>query len=379
MIPSEGTIVGMYAVILAGGGGTRLWPLSRTRKPKPFLPLLAGGRCLLEATVSRLSPMLEPADIYVVTDADHARLVREAVPAIPPRNIIAEPMGRNTAAAVAVAGHLIERAPDDVMISLHADHAIADEAGFRALLEAAVARARGGDIVTLGIEPTEAATGYGYILATGEPVVHAGRETFRVERFEEKPAPARAQALLDSGRAYWNAGQFAWRRDALLAGLARHAPDVSDPIAAWAQHHGRAGASADGVWPAEAIRDVYEALPARAIDYALLEPASAEQQVAVVPAAIGWSDLGSWSALREHRSDSGASVITAEPPARVIDIDGRDVLVHAGGGRTVAVVGLSGVIVVDTPDALLVSSVEAAQDVKRVVDQLRAEGREDLL
>ncbi len=274
MIPSEGTIVAMYAVILAGGGGTRLWPLSRTRKPKPFLPLLAGGRCLLEATVSRLAPLLEPADIHVVTDASYAELVREAVPALPPRNILGEPMGRNTAAAVALAGHLIDRPADDVMISLHADHAIADEPGFRALLQAAVARAEGGDIVTLGIEPTEAATGYGYILATGEAVVHAGRDTFRVQRFEEKPAPARAQALIDSGRAYWNAGQFAWRRDTLLAGLARHAPDVSEPIAAWAATHPRDRAFVDQPWPAEVLRDVYAALPARAIDYALLEPAS---------------------------------------------------------------------------------------------------------
>lgn len=369
----------MYAVILAGGGGTRLWPLSRARKPKPFLPLLSGGRCLLQATVSRLSPLLEPADIYVVTDASYAGLVREVVPAIPPRNIIGEPMGRNTAAAVALAGHLIDRPADDVMISLHADQAIADEPGFRAALEAAAARAAGGDIVTLGIEPTEAATGYGYILATGEAVVHAGCDTFRVERFEEKPTPARAQALIDSGRAYWNAGQFVWRRDTLLAGLAGHAPDVSEPIAAWAAVHARDGARADGPWPADAMYDTYAALPARAIDFALLEPASAEAQVAVVPAAIGWSDLGSWSALQDYRGGSGKPVITAEPPARVIDIDGRDVLVHAAGGRTVAVVGLDGVVVVDTPDALLVSSIEAAQDVKRVVDRLKAEGRDDLL
>ncbi len=201
----------MYAVILAGGGGTRLWPLSRSQRPKPFLPLLDGGRCLLQATVERLSPLVEPEDVYVVTDVRYRDLVREVVPALPPANIIAEPMGRNTAAAVAMAGHAIERPADDVMISLHADQSIADEAGFRAVLAAAVERASGGDIVTLGIEPTEPSTGFGYILATGQPTSYAGCETWRVERFEEKPSPERAQELIDGRRAYWNAGAFIWR------------------------------------------------------------------------------------------------------------------------------------------------------------------------
>ncbi len=187
---------GMYAVIMAGGGGTRLWPLSRTRRPKPFLPLLEGGRCLLEAGVSRLAPLVEPEDVYVVTDARYAEMVREVAPLIPAANIIGEPMGRNTAAAVALVVHAIDRPADDVMVVLPADQAIADEAGFRAALAAAAERAAGGDIVTLGIEPTEPATGYGYILAGGEATEHAGRDTFRVERFEEKPSPERAEQLI---------------------------------------------------------------------------------------------------------------------------------------------------------------------------------------
>jgi mannose-1-phosphate guanylyltransferase len=363
----------MYAVILAGGGGTRLWPLSRQRRPKPFLPLLEGGSCLLQATVERLRPTLEPSDIYVVTDAAHAALVHEVVPSIPRGHVLGEPMGRNTAAAVALAGHLIARPADDVMVSLHADQAIRDEVGFRSALLAAVERAAGGDIVTLGIEPTEPSTGYGYILATGEATVYAGRPTYRVERFEEKPAPARAQELIDGGRAYWNAGSFVWRRDVLLEGLQRHAPDISAPLAAWV------ATNPPGEHPAASLTATYERLPARAIDYALLEPASLEGRVAVVPAAIGWSDLGSWSALRDHRGADGGSVVSAEAPARVIEVDGRDLLVHAAGGRLVAVVGLEGIVVVDTPDALLVASAEAAQDVRQVVERLRAEGREDLL
>lgn len=357
----------MYAVILAGGGGTRLWPLSRSRRPKPFLPLLEGGRCLLAATVERLSPLVAPEDVYVVTDVRYHDLVREVVPALPVANIIGEPMGRNTAAAVAMAGHAIERPTDDIMISLHADQAIDDEVGFRAVLAAAVERAAAGDIVTLGIEPTEPSTGFGYILSTGEPRSYAGRDTYRVERFEEKPSPARAVELIEGRRAYWNAGAFIWRRDTLLDGLARHAPDIDGPMRQWYAA------------PGDDIAAMYARLPERAIDYALLEPASMEAMVAVVPAAIGWSDLGSWPALRDHRGGDGAAVISQEAPARVIDIDGHDVLVHAGGGRTVATIGLDGVVVVDTPDAVLVMSAEAAQDVKKVVNQLKDEGRDDLL
>jgi mannose-1-phosphate guanylyltransferase len=366
----------MYAVIMAGGGGTRLWPLSRARRPKPFLPLLEGGRCLLEATVSRLSPLIDAPDIYVVSDARHAALVRELLPAVPAANIIGEPMGRNTAAAVALMAHAVERSQDEVMVVLPADQAILDEEGFRDALLAAAERAGTGDMVTLGVQPTEPSTGYGYIIASGEPAVHAGIDTFRVERFEEKPTPTRARELIASRAAYWNAGIFVWRRATVLAGLAQHSPDISHAIRGWLKDADR---GMEAGWPGAAMAEVYGGLRATSIDYALLEPASLEGQVAVVPAAIGWSDLGSWSALRDHRGRDGTPVISAQPPARVIDVDGRNVLVHAAGGRLVAIVGLDDIVVVDTPDALLVSSAEAAQDVKKVVDRLKEEGRDDLL
>jgi mannose-1-phosphate guanylyltransferase len=279
----------------------------------------------------------------------------------------------------ATSAHLIDRPRDEVMVSLHADQAVTDEDGWRAALAAAAARAVLGDIVTVGIKPTGPATGYGYVVASGDPVQHGGRSTFRVERFEEKPSPERAQELIASGRAYWNAGSFVWRRDTLLDGLARHAPDIDAPIAGWAARHAARSPAALGPWPAEAILEVYAGLPARAIDYALLEPASLAGRVAVVPADVGWSDLGTWSALREHRGTPGSAVVTSEPPASVLAIDSRDVLVHAAAGRAVALVGLDDVVVIDTPDALLVCSSAAAQDVKRVVDVLQQAGREDLL
>lgn len=361
---------------MAGGGGTRLWPLSRGRRPKPFLPLLEGGRCLLEATVSRLDPLIDPADVYVVTDARYADMVRDVTPDVPAHNIFGEPMGRNTAAAVALMAHALDRPGDEVMVVLPADQAIRDEAGFRSALAAAAERAAGGDMVTLGVEPTGPATGYGYVIAHGESTRYGDSDSYRVERFEEKPTPERAEELIASGSAYWNAGIFAWRRSSVIAGLERYAPDISDPIRDWTA---ATNTTRIAGWPGIAMADVYGGLPATSIDYALLEPASLRGQVAVVPADVGWSDLGSWSALREHRGEAGDPVVSEEAGSRVIDIDGQDVLVHAAGGRLVAVVGLEGVVVVDTPDALLVTSVEAAQDVKLVVDRLKAEGRDDLL
>jgi len=358
----------MYAVIMAGGGGTRLWPLSRADKPKPFLPLV-GEATLLQATVARLSPLIEPADVYVVTDGRYAALVREQLPAVPAANLLAEPMGRNTAAAVAYAAAAIDRPADEVMVVLPADHAIVDESGFRASLAAAAVRAVSGDLVTLGITPTGPETGYGYVLSTGEPTDAGDRVSWRVERFVEKPTVARARELLAGGRASWNAGIFVWRRGSVLDGLRTHAADILETLEA-------AIAGGPG-----AIVAAYPSVRATSIDYALLEPASVQGVVAVVPTDVGWSDLGSWAALLDARgAQAAAGVVThLAEGADVIAVGGHDVLVHAAGGRLVAVVGLGDVIVVDTPDALLVVAKDAAQDVKQVVDALAAQGRRDRL
>jgi mannose-1-phosphate guanylyltransferase len=348
----------MYAVILAGGGGTRLWPLSRAAQPKPFLSFL-GDLTLLQATVARLSPLIEPQDVYVVTDQRYAPLVREQLPAMPPENLALEPMARNTAGAVALAAVTIDRPSDEVMCVLPADHGVGDEAAFRAALAVAADRAQMGDMVTLGIPPTGPETGYGYVLATGDPQPSDGLEWFRVERFVEKPTVERATELLAGGRASWNAGIFVWRRDTVLAGLERHALDILDPIRT------------------QPAAEAYPLLRATSIDYALLEPASLEGVVALVPAEAGWSDLGSWAALLDAMG--GGMVIRAEPGSDVLTLDSTDSLVHATGGRLVALVGLTDAIVIDTPDALLVCSRDTAQDVKRVVDELAATGRRDRL
>ncbi|MBX3029501.1 MAG: mannose-1-phosphate guanylyltransferase [Chloroflexi bacterium] len=357
----------MYAVIMAGGGGTRLWPLSRRARPKPFLPLL-GDRSLLQATVARLSPLIEPSDVYVVTDARYAGLIAEQVPEVPVGNLLPEPVGRNTAAAVAYAVAAIDRPPDDVMVVLPADQRITDEPGFRDALASAGARAAAGDLVTLGITASGPETGYGYVVATGAPSDAAGMPSYRVERFVEKPDVDRARALLAAGNASWNAGIFVWRRDAVRAELAASAADILDAVES---------AVAGGP---DAIAAAYPSIRSTSIDYALLEPASARERVAVVPAAVGWSDLGSWSALLDAAKVDGAEVeVHVDGPGEVVAVGSGTTLVHGADGRLIALVGVRDLVVVDTPDALLVCGADAAQDVKQVVDRLTADGRADLL
>ena len=354
----------MYAVILCGGTGSRLWPMSRQAHPKPFLPLL-GNRSLLQATVARLAPTIEPRDVYVVTHEQYAGLVRSQVLELPPDHVIAEPAARNTAAAVALAALAIERPDDDVMVVLPADHRIEDEQAFRDALDVAHAAARQGTIVTLGIAPTAPEPGYGYVVAKPVAAVASdGAAAHPVERFTEKPSVEQARELLADGGAYWNGGIFVWRRDRVLDGLTRHAGHVLGPLR-------------EAVDGERSLAEAYAAVPATSIDYALLEPASLEGSVGVVPLDVGWSDLGSWAALMEALVDStGASVVTR---GETLDLGSTSLLVEAETGRLVVTIGLDGVVVIDTPDAVLVCAAERAQDVKQVVDRLAAAGRRELL
>lgn len=354
----------MYAVILAGGGGTRLWPLSRRSRPKPFLSLL-GGETMFQRTLARLPPLVDRRSTYVVADDGHLKLAAAQAPWLLGEQLIGEPVGRNTAAAVALAALAIGRRDDDVMVVLPADHRVGDVDGFRRALAAAAEAAADGSLVTIGIRPSGAETGYGYVVAADERP--ASGAAARVERFEEKPTRQRAQELLDTGAVSWNAGIFVWRRDAVLDGLERHAPDVLGPLRS-------------ALATRRSLARVYPGLPSRSIDYALMEPASLEGRVKVVPAEFGWSDLGSWSALQEEltrEQPASARGVVAVGPSE--DLDSQDILVHSSGDRLVVTVGLRGTIVVDTPGVVLVCDAERAQDVRRIVDRLTEEKKTEYL
>lgn len=349
---AEARLRGSYAVILAGGSGTRLWPLSRRARPKPFLPLL-GEESPFQRTLARIEPLIDRSAIYVVAEERLLPLAAEQAPWLSVQQLLSEPIGRNTAAAVALAALAIDRPHTDVMLVLPADANIVDENGFRRALATAASVAESGSLVVIGVTPTGPQTGYGYIVGSGDG------GPGHVARFVEKPDRVRAQALLAAPEgAWWNAGVFVWRRDAVLAGLERHAPTISGPLRA---------ALVDG----KPLPGAYADLPQMSIDHALLEPASLEGNVKVVPAEFGWSDVGSWSALHAELARLQPAQATGVVGiGRTEDVGSEDVLVHSSTGRLVVTVGLRGTIVVDTPDVLLVCDGQRAQDVRSIVDRL---------
>ena len=347
----------MYAVIMAGGSGTRLWPLSRRGTPKQLLAL-TGDTSLLQQTVARLDPLLRPHDIYVITSQAHVRATQDQLPQLPPENVLGEPLARSTAVAAALATALARRESDEVGIVLPADHFVADDAAFvEGLREAARAAARG-YLVTLGVVPTHPATGYGYI-KTGARL-HPSSVTTAVERFVEKPDPATAASFLDEGGHLWNAGIFAWRTYTFRQALERFQPKLASAIERIESLHRTPGWMAD-------VRDALEPIEAITIDVGIAEPAAAEGRMAVVPLTAGWSDIGSWSALLEALSAATGADLVAS--GRHLDRGSHRVLVH-GGDRLVVTVGLEDVIIVDTPDALLVCHRDRAEEIKPVLDEI---------
>ncbi|RIV34474.1 mannose-1-phosphate guanylyltransferase [Micromonospora radicis] len=362
----------IYVVIPAGGSGTRLWPLSRAGHPKFLHPFTGTSASLLQATVRRAAPLTSPDRTMVVTGAAHAAAVARQLTGLPEENILVEPSPRDSCAAIALAAAVIAvRDPDAVMGSFAADHLIGDPQQWVSTVREAIRGAEQGLLMTVGIKPTRPETGYGY-LQTGDPV---GDGPMRpVVEFKEKPNAEVAEAYVNSGRYLWNAGMFVWRVSAFLAELARQQPTLHTGVTAIA-------AAWDSDEQDDVLGAVWPTLPKISVDYAVMEGAAGAGRVATVPGDFRWNDVGDFHTLGEvlPADADGNVVLGADAEAEVLLRDSTGMVVVPQSGRLVASVGVRDLIVVDTPDALLVCPRDRAQDVKTIVDALKERGEEKLV
>ena len=345
----------LYVLILAGGSGERFWPLSRKTRPKQLLALFA-AETLLESTLRRLDGLVPAAQILVLTNADQERGVRALCPGLPPENIIAEPAKRDTAAAIALGvGWIARRAPMATMIVLPADHLIRDVAGFQRTLRTAVTAAeQTGELVTIGIPPTWACPGFGYIERGAPCAIDGAAEgppVFEVVRFREKPNAELAETFFAQRTFRWNAGMFIWTVPAIVGAFNRHAPALGEFIALLHATNDLPGL----------LRDAFPALPKISIDYAVMEKTG---RVLVVEAAFDWDDVGGWTAVAKYLAADDADN-RGNCPLRTIDAENN--IIFSEQPRTVALIGVSDLIVVQTPDALLVCHRHEAEKIKQLV------------
>lgn len=351
-------------VIIAGGTGSRLWPLSRRLNPKQFLALTDGHLTMLQKTVRRLQG-LKVTDPLVICNDEHRFLAAEQlrVAGHDQARIILEPVGRNTAPAIALAAlQALKQGEDVCLLVLAADHLIADEQAFRDSVDKALPMAEAGRLVTFGIVPTKAETGYGYI-QKGESLGPGG---FQVQRFVEKPDSVTAHSYLESGEYFWNSGMFLFKASRYLDELERYRPDILEAC------RRALSESTDDMHFTRISREAFAACPDESVDYALMEKTSS---AAVVPLDAGWSDIGSWSALWEvSDQDLAGNAVSGD----VINEGSTGCLIRAEH-RLVATVGVENLVVVETKDALLVAHKDKVQDVKKVVNQIKADGRHEHL
>jgi mannose-1-phosphate guanylyltransferase len=349
------------AVILAGGAGTRLWPVSRTSHPKQFHALI-GNRSLVQQTFDRLRGLLPAEAIFVCTVEAYAGPTREQLPELPPENLLLEPASRNTGPALGlIATRFHARDGDGIVATVAADHRVERHEAFVAALETAgrAVAQRPAAVATIGIRPTRPDTGYGYI-RMGEPWEGGIAGVYRVQQFVEKPDEARARAFLADGRYLWNAGYFVWSSARMLELIDQHMPKVAAGLARIRAALGRAE-------EADVVRAAYEAMPNVAIDTGVMEHAD---EVVVAPAEMGWSDVGSWERLYEVLPASAEGVVTVGPHVGVED---RNCLFFSDG-RLIATIGLQDLVVISTGDAVLICPRERSQDLKRLMDRLRESG-----
>jgi mannose-1-phosphate guanylyltransferase len=357
----------MKAAIMAGGSGTRLWPLSREDQPKQFHALI-GAESLLQQTFARLHRLLAPEAIFVCTLDRYADATLRQLPALPPENLIVEPAARNTGPAIGlVAATLQHRFGDCVVATVAADHAVRRPEAFATALASAgsLVAADPERIVTIGIRPTRPETGYGYIEA-GELLGAAGTEpAYRVVQFVEKPSLETAERYVASGRYLWNASYFIWSSRWMLGLFDRFLPDVAATLAEITAHLGTARVG-------EVVAEAYRKMPRVAVDTGIMEKAP---NLVVIPVEMGWNDVGSWDAIHEELQETAGGVAAVGPH---VGLDDRNTLVYSTG-RLVATMGLDNIVVVVTDDAVLVCDRNRSQDLKKLMDGLRLAGREDVI
>ena len=351
----------MIALIMAGGSGTRFWPASRNRKPKQFLKI-AGEKSMIQLTVERLKPLMNIQDIYVVTAQTQAQMVQEHLPFLPPENIIIEPFGMNTAACIALSVEYLEMryAKDTTMVVLPADHVIKKEEAFVASLKQADIKAKSGGLITFGILPEYPATGYGYIEAGDAE----GDGSYQVSRFKEKPDFATAEAFIKEGNFYWNSGMFAWTLESISAALNEHLPVMAELAKKIRKRWETESFEAD-------IGEIYAEMPRLPIDIGIMEKA---RQRYVIPVELGWSDVGSFKALYDiSAKDAAGNSISAAHLAMKAKNN------YISTGKFTAIIGVEGLCVVESEDAILICPLDKSEEVKKVVDHLKETGKEELL
>jgi mannose-1-phosphate guanylyltransferase len=363
----------IHAVILAGGRGTRFWPRSRTRTPKQLLNI-AGKDTMLQQTVARLKPLISAERTWTVTNSEQAVAVRKQVPAAARKRVLIEPMGLNTAVAIGLAAIHVRHAAhgDALMAVLPADHYIEQPEKYREIVSAALDVAREpGQMVVLGIPPTRPETGFGYVERMGEPIDSKGYPVFTVRRFTEKPKLELAQEYVASGNYHWNAGMFFWRVSTFLENLKSFLPKTHAALEKLAGFMGTRSYERQ-------LRAIYHKLENISVDYAVLEPATRTEgppRVFVIPAEVGWSDIGSWAAVYELLAkQKGENVLAGGGHA--LDAEGNFLW---SPSKFVAAIGVRDLVVVETPDALLICPRDRAQDVGKIVKWLEEQRRKDLL
>jgi mannose-1-phosphate guanylyltransferase len=352
------------AMIMAGGKGERFWPRSRVHLPKQFLSLTNDGKTMIQKTVERISPLVDIEDVYISTNKNYKKLVMEQLPGIPEENILCEPIGRNTAPCVGLAAaHVAKKYENATMIVLPSDHLIKNNEIFTSVFEKACAVAEAGEnLVTVGITPNYPETGYGYI-KYNEAVKNA--DSYKVEAFVEKPDLEKAKAYLAEGDYLWNSGMFVWQSKTILNCFKNYMPDtyegllkIQDAIGTDAQE--------------QVLEEVYPTLESTSVDYGIMEKADS---IFTLPGDFGWDDVGSWLAVgRVNPADEDNNVVTGN----VVMVDTKNSVIQ-GHGKLIATVGLNDMVVVDTEDALLISTKEDAGKIKQVLAKLREAGKTEYL